>query len=110
MIDDKVSDVAVGMAGLLRKANEAEFGVMLRREWWKAGVSSETLVEIIAYAFGPMGLDLITAERPDDDHALVVDRMFRRFGFARTPERASAPTHCRWELPRSEWLRRTMTA
>lgn len=105
MIDDRATASQVGVAGFLRGGDEAEIGVLLRREWWNSGVSSETFVALIAHGFGPMALALITAERPDDDHALIIDRLLRRFGFRRTPERASAPDRCRWELPRSGWAR-----
>jgi len=106
MIDDRASGSAAGVAGFLRDGGEAEIGVLLRREWWNSGVSSETFVTLIAHGFGPMGLALISAERPDDDHARIIDRLLGRFGFRRTPERASAPGRCRWELPRSVRTRR----
>jgi len=97
---------AIGMAALLRSGDSAELGVMLRREWWKQGISSEAFVPLIAHGFTGMGLSLVWAERPDDDHALIIDRLLGRFGFVRTPERASNDSHCRWELPRAVWLER----
>lgn len=102
-IDDKASDQAIGMAALLRAGDSAELGVMLRNGWWNRGISSEAFVPLIAHGFLGMGLSLIHAERPDDDHALIIDRLLDRFGFVRTPERATAPTQCRWELPRAVW-------
>lgn len=93
----------IGMAVLQRDGAAAELGVMLRHGWWNRGVSSEAFVFVIEHAFTQMGLDLVHAERRDDDHALIIDRLLDRFGFARAPERASAPGQCRWELPRSRW-------
>lgn len=107
LIFEKESGAGIGFAGLTRSGSDAEIGVVLLRPWWKSGVSSETFIEIIAHAFGPMALKRITAERPDDDHALVIDRLLERFGFVRTPERATAPTQARWELHRTEWQART---
>lgn len=101
-----VPDAPVGMAALLRHGDEAEIGVMLSRSWWNRGVSSETFVVVIAHGFRVMGLGRITAERLDDDHALIIDRLLGRLGFSRTPERASAPGQCRWELPRYRWSAR----
>lgn len=106
MIDGRAPGSPVGVAGFLRNGSEAEIGVLLRREWWNSGVSSETFVALIAHGFGPMALALISAERPDDDHARIIDRLLGRFGFRQTPERASAAGRCRWELPRSVWARR----
>jgi len=102
-IDDKASNTAIGMAALLRTGDSAELGVMLRNGWWNRGISSEAFVPLIDHAFLGMGLDLIYAERPDDDHALIIDKLLDRFGFVRTPERATAPTQCRWELPHAVW-------
>lgn len=93
----------VGIVALMRAGDAAELGVMLRDGWWNRGVSSEALPLVLAHAFGPMGLALVHAERPDDDHALVIDRLLARFTFRRVPERASAAGRCRWELPLSVW-------
>lgn len=57
-----------------------------------------------------MGLALVYAQRPDDDHALIIDRLLGRFGFARTPDRVEDKTLCRWELPRARWLIRRAPA
>ena len=102
-IDDKASQETIGMAALLRKHGSAELGVMLRNGWWNRGISSEAFVPLIGHAFLRMGLGLIYAERPDDDHALIIDRLLGRFGFVRAPERATAPAQARWELPRAVW-------
>ena len=107
-IDDKAASEAIGMAALRRTGDSAELGVMLRNGWWNRGISSEAFVPLIDHAFQGMGLTLVYAERPDDDHALIIDRLLDRFGFVRTPERATAPTQCRWELPRSVWQTRRL--
>lgn len=102
--DGLASDAeGVGIVALSRAGDAAELGVMLREGWWHRGVSSEAFTVVLAHAFGPMGLTLVHAERPDDDHALIIDRLLAPFGFRRVPERASAPGRCRWELPRNRW-------
>ncbi|KAB8193365.1 GNAT family N-acetyltransferase [Lysobacter maris] len=106
IIDARDDDAPIGVAGYLRNGAEAEIGVLLVEPWWNRGVSSETFVPLIAHGFERMGLSLICAERPDDDHARVIDRLLGRFGFVRAPERASAVGQCRWELPRSAWSTR----
>lgn len=93
----------VGIVALMRAGGAAELGVMLRDGWWSRGVSSEAFTLVLAHAFGPMGLTLVHAERPDDDHALIIDRLLARFAFRRVPERASAADQCRWELPLGDW-------
>lgn len=93
----------IGLAAVQRQGDTAELGVMLREGAWNRGISSEAFTAVLAHAFGPMALALVYAERPDDDHALIIDRLLGRFAFKRTPERASAPGQCRWELPRETW-------
>jgi RimJ/RimL family protein N-acetyltransferase len=109
-IDDKDSDTAIGMAALLRSGDSAELGVMLRNGWWNRGISSEAFVPLIDHAFLGMGLALVYAQRPDDDHARIIDRLLGRFGFARTPDRVEDKTLCRWELSRACWLARRAPA
>ena len=110
-IDDKASASAIGMAALLRYGDSAELGVMLRHGWWNRGISSEAFVPLIGHAFtdsasNGMGLALVYAQRPDDDHALLIDRLLARFGFVRTPDKVSDKALCRWELPRAAWQAR----
>ncbi|MFC5578965.1 GNAT family N-acetyltransferase [Lysobacter niabensis] len=107
-IDDKTADTAIGMAALLRTGDSAELGVMLRNGWWNRGVSSEAFVPLIDHAFSGMDLTLVYAQRPDDDHALIIDRLLGRFGFVRTPDKVEDPTLCRWELPRAQWQGRQL--
>ncbi|QNP39489.1 GNAT family N-acetyltransferase [Lysobacter solisilvae (ex Woo and Kim 2020)] len=105
-VEDVQSASAIGMAALLRSGDRAELGVMLRHGWWNRGISSEAFVPLIDHAFLGMGLALVYAERPDDDHARIIDRLLDRFGFVHAPERATAPSQCRWELPRATWAAR----
>jgi RimJ/RimL family protein N-acetyltransferase len=93
----------IGMAALLRTDDAAELGVMLRPGWWNSGISSEAFVPLIDHAFLGMGLALVFAQRADNDHARIIDRLLGRFGFERRPERVPAPGVCRWELPRAVW-------
>lgn len=109
-IDDKGSATAIGMAALLRSGDSAELGVMLRNGWWSRGISSEAFVPLIDHAFLGMGLALVYAQRPDDDHARIIDRLLGRFGFVRTPDKVKDPALCRWELPRARWLARGAAA
>lgn len=95
----------IGIVALRRQGNTAELGVMLREGAWNRGISSESFTVVLAHAFGPMGLAMVYAERPEDDHALIIDRLLDGFGFARAPQRA-LPGRCRWELPREVWLQR----
>lgn len=103
LADGASSDTVIGMAALLRTGDSAELGVMLRNGWWNRGISSEAFVPLIAHGFTGMNLSLIYAQRPDDDHALIIDRLLGRFGFVRTPDKVSDKTLCRWELPRTAW-------
>ncbi|KQY54753.1 hypothetical protein ASD14_00745 [Lysobacter sp. Root494] len=106
MLDDGKLDgsaAAIGMAALLRSGDSAELGVMLRNGWWNRGISSEAFVPLLAHGFTGMNLSLIYAQRPDDDHALLIDRLLDRFGFVRTPDKVSDRSLCRWELPRAVW-------
>ena len=103
LADSSASDAAIGMAALLRNGDSAELGVMLRNGWWNRGISSEAFVPLIAHGFTGMNLSLIYAQRPDDDHALLIDRLLARFGFVRTPDKISDKSLCRWELPRAVW-------
>lgn len=100
---DSAGPSDIGLAALRRHGDAAELGVMLREGGWNRGISSEAFTVVLAHAFGPMGLALVYAERPDDDHALIIDRLLGRFGFKRTPAQASGPDQCRWELSRLEW-------
>ena len=106
VIDDKSSEAAIGMAALLRTDDSAELGVMLLNGWWNRGISSEAFVPLIDHAFLGMGLELVYAQRPDDDHALIIDKLLGKFGFMRTPDKLTDPSLCRWELPRDTWQQR----
>jgi RimJ/RimL family protein N-acetyltransferase len=101
-IEDKASNASPGMAALLRSGDSAELGVMLRKGWWNQGISSEAFAPLLGHAFQGMGLLSIHAQRPDDEHARLIDRLLGRFGFERVPERAP-PGQARWELPRIRW-------
>ncbi|KGM54260.1 hypothetical protein N800_05070 [Lysobacter daejeonensis GH1-9] len=104
-VEDKASTTSIGLVALQRKGGSAELGVMLREGWWSQGISSEAFVPVLSHAFAGMGLELVYAQRPDDDHALIIDRLLGRFGFVRTPQWAPHG-QCRWELPRETWMRR----
>jgi RimJ/RimL family protein N-acetyltransferase len=105
-IDDKGSNTAIGMAALLRTGDSAELGVMLRNGWWNRGISSEAFVPLIDHAFLGMELALVYAQRPDDEHARIIDRLLDKFGFVRTPDKLIDKTLCRWELPQGTWMER----
>lgn len=109
-IDAKATDGgmagSIGLAALLRHGDRAELGVMLREGWGNRGVSSEAFAPLLDHAFLGMSLAQVYAERNDDHHALIIDRLLDRFGFVRNPDTASRPGLCRWELPREVWQTR----
>ena len=104
--ESNAPETAVGMAALLRTGDSAELGVMLRNGWWNCGISSEAFVPLIDHGFLGMGLALVYAQRPDDDHARIIDKLLGKFGFVHAPDRVVDKTLCRWELPRSTWEER----
>lgn len=104
-IQHRNASVGMGLAALLRKDSHAELGVLLLPAHWKTGVSSDAFVALLDHAFAAMGLDLIHAQRLDDDHALVIDRLLGPLGFVRVPPAGVTAGTCRWELRRSDWKR-----
>ena len=108
LADSAASDAAIGMAALLRHGDSAELGVMLRNGWWNRGISTEAFVPLIDHAFVGMELALVYAQRPDDDHARIIDKLLDKFGFVHAPDTLADKTLCRWELPRSAWEERRM--
>jgi RimJ/RimL family protein N-acetyltransferase len=106
LADSATSDTTIGMAALLRTGDSAELGVMLRNGWWNRGISSEAFVPLIDHAFLGMELTLVYAQRPDDDHARIIDKLLDKFGFVHASDRLVDKTLCRWELPRSTWEER----
>lgn len=102
-IDAKEAVEGIGIAVLRRTGDAAELGVMLRHGWWNSGISSEAFVPLIDHAFLGMGLELVYAQRPEGDHARIIDRLLGPFGFARAPGRAPDPGVARWELPKTVW-------
>ena len=107
--ESNAPETAIGMAALLRTGDSAELGVMLRNGWWNCGISSEAFVPLIDHAFLGMDLSLVYAQRPDDDHARIIDKLLGKFGFVHAPDKLVDKTLCRWELPRSTWEERRMT-
>jgi RimJ/RimL family protein N-acetyltransferase len=94
LADSATSDTTIGMAALLRNG------------WWNRGISSEAFVPLIDHAFLGMELTLVYAQRPDDDHARIIDKLLDKFGFVHATDRLVDKTLCRWELPRSTWEER----
>jgi hypothetical protein len=94
----------LGIAALLREGTRAELGVMLRPEAWNRRVSGEAFAALLPHAFEDPTLALIDAQRPDDDHALRIDRLLAPFGFIRGP--ATRPGCARWLLPRPVFMQR----
>ncbi|WP_460831114.1 GNAT family N-acetyltransferase [Lysobacter humi (ex Lee et al. 2017)] len=96
----------LGIAALLRDGPRAELGVMLLPSAWKRRVSTEAFELLLPHAFGPLGLELVDAQRPDDAHARVIDRLLTPFGFVRgAPTR---PGGARWLLPRPVFIQRNL--
>lgn len=89
---------AVGITALRRAANRAELGIMLRPEAWNRGVAREVFGPLLRHAFAAMDLHIVDAERRDDAHGELIDRLLRPFGFVDAPP--SAPGLRRWMLSR----------
>lgn len=96
----------IGIVGLLRTGADVELGGLLLPEWWNRRVSREAYGRVIQHAFETPGIDLVFGERPDDDHARIIDRLFAPLGLARVTGKARAPDACRWELSRWKWAAR----
>lgn len=101
-IVDRSSDEGLGLAALHRQGARAELGVMLLPGAWSRGVSREAFSVLLPYAFAAMGLEQVDAERPDDGHALRIDRLLRPFGFERAPP--TRRDHARWTVTRTTVL------
>ena len=100
-IEDVSQGTALGLVALQRDGARAELGVLLLPHAWRRRVASEAFVPVLAYGFRTMGLAWIDAERADDPHARVIDRLLVPFGFERIPARS--PGACRWALPVGRW-------
>jgi RimJ/RimL family protein N-acetyltransferase len=99
-IDDRATGDDLGIAALQRAGDAAELGVVLREAAWGRGIGREALGAVLDHAFAGLGLALVFGERPDDDQARRVDRMFAPLGL----RRVVAPSgRARWELPRARW-------
>jgi RimJ/RimL family protein N-acetyltransferase len=99
-IEPRGSGSPIGLAALRREHDQAEIGIMLVPRWQNAGVASESFSILLPHAFRSMALALIYAQRSDDGHARIIDRLLGRFGFVRTSAAMLPPDQCRWVLPR----------
>lgn len=70
-----------------------EVGYMLQRAWQGQRVLSEALPVVLKYAYGPLGLVMITAYTEDANEPSV--RLLRRHGFTRTEQ--THDKYRRWE-------------
>ncbi|WP_133500146.1 GNAT family N-acetyltransferase [Cognatilysobacter terrigena] len=100
-IRDRQSERPIGITALLRAGGRAELGIMLLPGVWNRGVAKEVFRPLLDHAFGPMGLDVVDAERRDDEHAVVIDRLLHPFGFLNADP--TAPGLRRWALSRAAW-------
>lgn len=89
---------AIGITGLRRSGRRAEIGIMLRPDVWNQGVAREVFGPLLSHAFGAMGLDIVDAERRDDAHGELIDRLLRPFGFVDAAP--TGPGLRRWALYR----------
>jgi hypothetical protein len=98
VIEGRHDGGAVGITALRRAASRAELGIMLRPDAWNRGIAREVFGPLLRHAFDAMGLDSVDAERRDDAHGALIDRLLRPFGFVEaTP---TAPGLRRWVLSR----------
>jgi RimJ/RimL family protein N-acetyltransferase len=58
---ERASGAMIGDAGLYRVDDEVEVGYTLGRAWWGRGYATEAARACVAVAFGPLGLDAVTA-------------------------------------------------
>lgn len=110
VVVERGSGEPLGVVALFRQGDSAEFGIMLGSSWWHCGVATEVLPAVLAYGFERAGLQWVRVQRDEDEQALVMHRLLRRFGFQRlSPEGAGADvSRCHWALSRAQW--RTGTA
>lgn len=101
-IECRSGNAPIGLAAMNRDGQQAELGVMLLPERWKSGVSTEAFTVLLDHVFGAMELKSIHAQRADDDHARIIDRLLGPFGFERAAG-VARPGQCRWVLHRSRW-------
>ena len=84
-----------------RDGERAELGIMLRPDAWNRGVAKEVFGPLLEYAFAAMQLAVIDAERRDDAHAGLIDRLLHPFGFSDSPPTAAGLR--RWALHSERW-------
>jgi RimJ/RimL family protein N-acetyltransferase len=99
-VADREGGKQLALAALQRQGGRAEFGVMVRPEAWQRRVANETLGALLAYAFGPMGLDAVDVRRADDGYAPIVHRLVAPYGFERVP---ALSVGCHWTLSSHQW-------
>ncbi len=58
---------------------QAQTGFLFRRDQWGQGFAGEAMAAVIAHAFGPLGLSLITARTHVEN--LRARRLLERLGF-----------------------------
>ncbi|MGY4514726.1 RimJ/RimL family protein N-acetyltransferase [Lysobacter sp. HA18] len=100
-ISDRLSDAFVGITALRRDGERAELGIMLRPDAWNRGVAKEVFGPLLEYAFAAMQLAVVDAERRDDAHAVLIDRLLHPFGFSDSPPTAAGLR--RWALHSERW-------
>lgn len=77
-------DLMLGHASVFsfsEQSARAEIGYGLARRHWGQGFMHETLVAVVDYAFGPLGLRRLEADTHPDNAASI--RALERLGFAR---------------------------
>lgn len=101
-VEDKASQVGLGLAALRRSELRAEIGVMLFSDWWNRGICSEIFVALLQHGFERAGLEVIDARSAEDDGLPVIERLLAPFGFIAT-HRGVGGGLGHWELSRAVW-------
>lgn len=101
---DMDSGASVGIGALIRAGRRGEIGLMLLPSAWDGRRSHEVLDALVAYAFGPMGLDALDAACRDGPNVRPGRRLVQPYGFAEVAP--ARPGTVQWALDRSRWRTR----
>lgn len=101
---DRDDGGAVGIGALARSGTRAEIGLMLLPAAWDGRRSHEVLDALVAYGFGPMGLDGLDAVCRIGPNVRPSRRLVRPYGFEEVVPDRPGTTH--WRLERHAWRSR----
>ena len=103
--DDRLVGVT-GLTDVAPRDRRATIGTWLGREYWGSGANRESKALLLALAFGPLGLNRVTAlASPDNPRSLAA---LERLGF--TPEGVLREWHVHRGSPRDVTILRLLRA